>query len=114
MTSVASHAAGARRSTTEHTVTVRLTPDDLTMIRAFMAWSVLSPTCWPKKYQIEFGCQDQLFNRWQRNGLKSPLKTDTTGPNVFKRLVALGVIEHSRNGHCWLTTEGKRVALELA
>lgn len=113
MTTVASNAAGARRATTEHTVTVRLTPDDITMIRAFMAWNKDSPTCSPKLKHIERGYGDHKFPEYRRpRGLK--LVSDMTGPHTFKRLVALHVIEHSRNGHCWLTAEGKRVAGELA
>jgi hypothetical protein len=107
MTSVASHA------------TVKLTPDDLKMIRAFAQFDRASPTCSPKKDQIERGYGDYRFphydaqKRLQRfAGLR--VTKDTTGPNVFKRLVALHVIEHSRNGHCWLTDEGKRIAKELA
>lgn len=33
---------------------------------------------------------------------------------AFDRLKALGLIEHSPNGHCWLTTEGERVRATLA
>lgn len=112
MTTVASTAAGARAELTEHTVTVRLTPNDVTMIRAFIEWKQDSPTCSPKKHQIERGYGTQAFPRYQRHaGMK--LVADTTGPNVFKRLVAIGVIEHAANGHCWLTPEGKRVAREI-
>ena len=119
MTTVASTAAGARRPLTEHTVTVRLTPDDITMIRAFMAWNKDSPTCSPKKDQIERGYGAHKFRdysrqeRWDRRLHMSVLVPDMTGPHTFRRLVAIGVIEHSRNGHCWLTAEGARVAREL-
>lgn len=112
MTTVASTAAGARRATTEHTVTVRLTPDDLTMIRAFMEWDKDHPTCSPKARQIQRGYGNHRFARYQVDPGVS-LRNDMTGPNTFKRLVALHVIEHSRNGHCWLTPEGKRIAGEL-
>lgn len=113
MTTVASTAAGARRTTTEHTVTVRLTPDDIKMIRAFLEWDKDSPTCSPKRDRIEHGYGEHKFHRYGRSrGVK--LVSDMTGPHTFKRLVALHVIEHSRNGHCWLTAEGKRVAGELA
>lgn len=111
MTSNASHAAGARAATTEHTVTVKLTPDDLTMIRAFIAWNEAHPTCSPKKYQIARGFGVHSFRAYLPG---TGLKADTTGPNVFTRLVALHVIEHSRNGHCWLTSEGRRIAALLA
>ena len=112
MTTVASTAAGARRATTEHTVTVRLTPDDIKMIRAFVAWGKDNLTCSPKLKYIEFGYGEHRFNRYRVDPGVS-LRTDTTGPHTFKRLVALHVIEHSRNGHCWLTDEGKRIAGEL-
>lgn len=112
MTTVASTAAGARSATTEHTVTVRLTPNDITMIRAFISWNKDHPTCSPKAHEIVRGHGEYAFPLYQRpRGLR--IVTDTTGPNTFKRLVALHVIEHSRNGHCWLTAEGKRVAGEL-
>lgn len=118
MTSVASSAAGARGPRTEHVVHVKLTPNDLRMIQAFDAWDKDSPTCSPKKDQIERGYGDFRFERYQRGVTRyaargGGLVSDTTGPNVFKRLVSLGVIEHSRNGHCWLTTEGKRLLAEI-
>ena len=103
-----------RAASAIHTVTVKLTDDDLKMIRAFTAWAASHPTSSPKKYQIERGHGEYAFPRYQRAANpRAPAKADTTGPNAFKRLVALGVIEHSRNGHCWLTSQGKRVADEL-
>lgn len=114
MTTTASRAAGTRRTATEHTVTVKLTADDLTMIRAFVEWGKAHPTCSAKKDQIERGYGAHTFARYLRGLPNRPLKADTTGPNVFKRLVSIGVIEHSRNGHCWLTNEGKRIAAALA
>jgi hypothetical protein len=114
MTSVASRAAGARAETTEYSINVRLTPRDLMMVRAFTSWDKDSPTCSPKKDQIEFGYGAHKFSRYiSQGGGRIPLKTDSTGPHTFKRLVAIGVIEHSRNGHCWLTAAGKAIAKDL-
>lgn len=33
--------------------------------------------------------------------------------HAFDRLKALGLVEHSPNGHCWLTDEGDRVFAAL-
>jgi hypothetical protein len=116
MTSVASRAAGARAETTEYSINVRLTPNDLKMIRAFKAWDVDHTTCSPKKDQIERGYGEHTFMHIapRSNGCGGyKMKLDTTGPHTFRRLVAIGVIEHSRNGHCWLTAAGKAIAKDL-
>jgi hypothetical protein len=116
MTSVASNAAGARRPASHMTrfaVLVPLTIDDCKMIRAFTAWNAERPTCSPKKKQIERGFGVHRFGTYMPMRPGKPLSPDGTGPRVFTRLVSMAVIQHSRNGHCWLTEEGKRIAALL-
>lgn len=62
-------------------------------------------TCTPKKWQVierdykndpHPSIVTQKGGRWVDRG-------GATDRRAFKNLVALGLVEHSRNGHCWLT-----------
>lgn len=91
---------------------VPLSPDDKTMILAFMEWEKDQPLCSPRRAYIEFGHGDYSFPRHLR-GLGR--KIDKTGPNTFKRLVSMQprIIDYNRNGFCWLTTAGRIIAKDL-
>ena len=115
MTSVASKAAGARQPRVHPpiTISVTLTDNDRTMVQAFDAWNKDFPTRSPKRDQIErgygayrFPMTERVYAITDKSG-RTPVKKDMTGPHTFARLVAIGVIEHSRNGHCWLTDAGQ-------
>jgi hypothetical protein len=38
-------------------------------------------------------------------------RSNANAENTFRKLVLLDVIEHSRNGHCWLTDKGAQAIL---
>ncbi|WP_234265223.1 MFS transporter [Hydrogenophaga sp. NFH-34] len=92
-------------TTTNLTITVELTDADLSMVRAFAAWNKDYPKTSPKKHEIHYGYAEHRFLRHEAG--------NENGPNTFKRLVTLGVIKHSRNGHCWLTRAGNDLAEQL-
>lgn len=86
-------------------VRVRLDDDDIRLLSAFGAYRAEHPTRSPKRREIENGYGQFRFPSRFYNG--------RGGPRTFDRLKLLGLIEHSRNGHCWPTPLGLK-ALEAA
>lgn len=62
----------------------------------------------PKKWEVVFAdyMNDPTTTHLKNGGVRS--HTGATDRRAFKNLVALGLVEHSRNGHCWLTRAGNK------
>lgn len=79
-------------------IEVELTAEDLAMVETIKAWKRAHPHRTPRKHEI-------VFAYWQGSG-----RADMRGGRVFERLVLLGVIDHKRNGYCWLSEAFKEKA----
>ena len=76
-------------------IVITLTKNDETMMKAIEAF-IQSNGRTPKKREVVV-----------RECLPRDFK-GTLAERVFERLKLLGVVEHSLNGHCWLTPQGKQ------
>lgn len=76
-------------------ITIILTKDDEAMMKAIEAF-IQKNGHTPKKREVV-----------TRDCLPRDFKGSRAG-RVFERLKLLGIIEHSLNGHCWLTPQGKQ------
>lgn len=86
-------------------IRVTLTDADVAMLVTIFNRQVNRPTCSPKAYEVG----GRHKGKWS--------KASPTSIAAFNRLVALGMVDHSRNGHCHLTDAGltwARAAIEAA
>ena len=86
-------------------IRVTLTDEDVAMLVRMLQFQINSPTCSPKAYQVG----------GRRKGSWSKATPDSIA--AFNRLIALGLVHHSPNGHCHLTEPGlvwARTAVEAA
>lgn len=78
---------------------VDLRDHDQQMMRVLSALQ-LEKGCSPKKWQVVARFKTQHHH------------PNAEAENTFRKLALLEVVEHSRNGHCWLTDKGIRALLE--
>lgn len=78
--------------------TIRLTHADVSMLVTIYQHQINRPTCSPKAYMVG----GRRKGRWG--------KATPESIRAFDRLIAFGLVEHSPNGHCWLTDLGMRLA----
>lgn len=76
-------------------ISIFLTDDDVVMMKAIEAFIQKHGRPPKKREVVTHDCLPRDF------------KASRAG-RVFERLKLLGVIEHSLNGHCWLTPQGKQ------
>lgn len=82
-------------------ILITLTEDDVTMMKAIEAYIEKSGGRTPKKREVV--TKDCLARDYQ----------GTRAARVFERLKLLGIVDHSLNGHCQLTAQGKQALAEI-
>ena len=75
-------------------VTVEIGPQEIDILRRIDAYLAQSRTRSPQKHEI-------VSTKQRHKSLN-----DLADIRRFERLVLLGLVEHARNGYCWLTTQG--------
>lgn len=78
---------------------VDLRQPDIYMMRDVRDLHARHPTCSPKKKHV--------IGRF----LTRPQYNNARAENTFRKLVLIDLIEHSHNGHCWLSHKGAQALL---
>lgn len=76
-------------------ISIHLTDDDVKMMKAIETFIQKNNVTPKKREVVTRDCLDRDF-KGSRAG------------RVFERLKLLDIVEHSLNGHCWLTPQGKQ------